>query len=264
MQISLKGRRALVSGSTSGIGFATALGLARAGGHVILNGRSEDRVDEAVKRLAEIVPAASVEGISADLSTAEGSNVLVRLSGDVDILINNIGVVQFADFFEATDDDWERLFQTNVMSGVRLSRAILPQMMDRGWGRIIFVSSESGMMVPKEAIHYGMTKTAQLTISRGLAEVAAGTNVTVNTVVPGPTRSEGLLGFLDDIAADGGRDVKELEREFVSDFRPSSLIKRIADVEEVANMIVYLVSPQASATTGAALRVDGSIVQSIG
>ncbi|NIA72093.1 SDR family oxidoreductase [Pelagibius litoralis] len=263
MIISLKGRRALVTGSTAGIGFATATALAQAGANVVLNGRSMAAVDAAAKRLAAAIPDAEIAGVAADLGTADGAAKLADEVGELEILVNNVGIAEPKPFFETSDTDWEKHFAVNVMSGMRLFRALLPGMMRRGWGRIIFVSSESALHIPTEMIHYGMTKTAQLAISRGLAEVAAGSGVTVNAVLPGPTRSEGLLGFIESMATAANEDPTKLEQALIENHRPTSLIGRLADVEEVANMIVYLVSPQASATTGAALRVDGGIVRAI-
>ena len=263
MKIDLSGKRAVISGSTAGIGYAIALGLAGAGAHVILNGRTPGRVDEAVQRLRAESPDASAEGIAADLGTAEGVAAFTAQAPAVDILVNNLGIFEHKPFFDIPDADWERFFRINVLSGVRLSRHYLPGMMQQGWGRIVFVSSESSVQIPVEMIHYGMTKTAQLAISRGLAEMAAGTGVTVNAVLPGPTRSEGVDQFVADIARAKGKSEAEVEAEFFATVRPTSLIKRFAGVDEVANLVVYVCSPQASATTGAALRVDGGVVRAI-
>ncbi|MFO1112929.1 MAG: SDR family oxidoreductase [Rhodospirillales bacterium] len=263
MHIDLSGRRAVVSGSTSGIGWATAHGLAAAGAAVIINGRDAARVDEAVTRLRDTVPGAAVEGIAADLGTAAGVAAFVAQVPDCDILVNNLGIFDPKPFLDIDDAEWERFFQVNVMSGVRLSRAYLPGMVERGWGRIVFVSSESGVQIPAEMVHYGVTKTAQLAISRGIAESFPDSGVTVNAVLPGPTRSEGVADFLGKMAAQRGVEIAAYEKEFVATERPSSLIKRLASVDEVANMIVYVCSEQASATTGAALRVDGGVVRSI-
>ncbi len=263
MNITLSGKRAVVSGSTSGIGYAIVAGLALAGAHVILNGRAGGRVDEAVRRLKTDIPEAAVEGIAADLGTAEGVAAFLAKAPAVDILVNNLGIYEHKPFFDIQDEDWERFFRINVLSGVRLSRHYLPGMIERGWGRIVFLSSESGVQIPVEMIHYGMTKTAQLAISRGLAELAAGSGVTVNAVLPGPTRSEGVGRLVADLARTQGKTEAEVEAAFFATARPSSLIKRFAEVEEVANLVVYACSEQASATTGAALRVDGGIVRSI-
>jgi len=263
MHIDLGGRLAVVSGSTAGIGFAIARGLAAAGAQVVLNGRSGPRVEEAVGKLAAEVPGAVVTGIAADLATTEGVQALARRVPRCDILVNNLGIFDPRPFLEIADEEWQRFFDVNVMSGVRLSRLYLPGMLERDWGRIVFISSESGVQIPSEMVHYGMTKTAQLAVSRGLAETVAGTGVTVNAVLPGPTRSEGVGDFMVKLAAERGMAPDAFEKEFIAQVRPSSLIRRLAEVDEVANMVVYVCSPQASATTGAALRVDGGVVRSI-
>lgn len=262
MDLKLKGKRALVTGSTAGIGFAIARGLAREGADVVVNGRTAAKVQDALKRLAGEA-AGSVTGIAADLGSAKGVDRLVQDLGAVDILVNNLGIFEPKPFLDITDEDWLRFFQVNVMSGVRLSRALLPHMLARNWGRIIFISSESGVQIPAEMVHYGMTKTAQLAISRGIAESVAGTGVTVNAVLPGPTRSEGVVTFLTKIAAERGMQLEGHEQEFLKTARPSSLIQRFAEPEEVANPVVYLCSEAASATTGSTLRVDGGVVRSI-
>ena len=258
MNIHLSGRTAIVTGSTGGIGLAIARGLAAAGAAVVVNGRTAARVQAAVASLQKDVPGATLTGVAADLSTAEGCAQLVAAVPAADILVNNMGIFEPKPFAEITDADWQRFFDANVMSGVRLSRAFLPAMVSAGWGRIVFISSESGLNIPKEMIHYGMTKTAQLAVSRGLAESVANTGVTVNAVLPGPTASDGVAAML------GGGDTEAAGRKFVQEFRPTSLIGRLATVEEVANMVVYTCSPQASATSGAALRVDGGVVRAIG
>jgi NAD(P)-dependent dehydrogenase (short-subunit alcohol dehydrogenase family) len=263
MKIDLTNKCAVIAGSTSGIGFAIAQGLAEAGAAVVINGRRQGTVDAATKRLVERVPQANVEGIAADLSRPDGVAAFVQRARETDILVNSIGIFEPKAFDAITDDDWQRFFDTNVMSGVRLSRHYLPSMVRRGWGRIVFVSSESGLNIPIEMIHYGMTKTAQLAISRGLAESVAGTGVTVNAVLPGPTRSDGVVEFFAKLARQQGLSEAEMEREFIAKNRPSSLIRRLATVDEVASMVVYVCSRQASATTGAALRVDGGVVRSI-
>src|SRR5277367_4783401 len=263
MKIDLSGKTALVTGSTAGIGYAIAKGLAAAGGAVVLNGRGKPRVDEAAARLAKEVPGGKVRGIAADVSTAAGCKELVAALPDVDILINNAGIFEPKGFFETPDEDWSRFFEVNVMSGVRLSRAYLPGMLKRNWGRIVFISSESALNIPKEMIHYGMSKTAQLAVSRGLAEMTRGTAVTVNSVLPGPTMSEGVETFVKDLARQKGQSVEEAASRFVKEFRPSSLLERFISVEEIANMVVYVASKQASATNGAALRVEGGIIQTI-
>jgi NAD(P)-dependent dehydrogenase (short-subunit alcohol dehydrogenase family) len=261
MLIDLTGKNAIVTGSTRGIGFAIAKGLAQSGAAVVVNGRKQEAVDEAIAALKKAAPKAKVMGVAADLGSAEGCEALVKGAPSADILVNNVGIFAPQDFFEIPDSAWQRFFEVNVMSGVRLSRAYLPEMINRKWGRIVFISSESGLNVPVEMIHYGFTKTAQLSISRGLAKRCAGTGVTVNAVLPGPTLSEGVVDMLKDSA--NGKSVEETATAFVKEHRPSSIIQRAATVEEVANMVVYVASPQASATTGAALRVDGGVVDTI-
>jgi NAD(P)-dependent dehydrogenase (short-subunit alcohol dehydrogenase family) len=261
MNIDLKGRKAVVTGSTAGIGRATAEGLARAGASIVINGRGSARVDQAVQQLREAFPGSEISGVVADLSTAEGANALITKVPDADILVNNLGTAFLRDFVDTTDEDWLSIFQINVMSGVRVTRHYLPRMVQQHWGRVVFVSSESGVNIPKEMIDYGMTKTAQLAISRGLAESVAGTGVTVNAVLPGPTRSEILSNWMVARAKDEGITQDEAEQAFLRSARPTSLIQRFATTDEVANMIVYVCSEQASATTGAALRVDGGVVR---
>ncbi len=263
MNLQLAGKQALVTGSTAGIGFATAQRLAEEGATVVLNGRTPEHVDQAVQRLRSAAPAAQVQGVAADLSTASGCEQLIARIPQVDILVNNLGIFEPKPFLEITDEDWLRFFETNVMSGVRLSRHYLPGMQAKNWGRIVFVASESGVQIPVEMIHYGMTKTAQIAIARGLAETTTGTGITVNSVLPGPTRSEGVATFVDRLAAQRGIDFAAMEREFFESARPSSLLRRFITVEEVANMIAYVCSPAASATNGAALRVDGGVVRAI-
>jgi NAD(P)-dependent dehydrogenase (short-subunit alcohol dehydrogenase family) len=263
MNIDFTGKVALVTGSTAGIGHAIAAGFAGAGAKVIVNGRTPQTVDAAVTRLKSRFPQARLEGVAADLSAAAGCAALVKTAGQVDILVNNAGIFEPKDFFEIPDEDWTRFFETNVMSGVRLSRALMPGMLKRNWGRIIFISSESAVYIPKEMIHYGFTKTAQLAIARGLAELTAGTGVTVNSVLPGPTRSDGVEGFLQSMAAQHRSTADEMAVSFVRQHRPTSLLQRFASVEEIANMVIYAASPQASATNGAALRAEGGIIRSI-
>ena len=263
MKIDLSGTAALVTGSTSGIGHAIAKGLAAAGANVVVNGRTEARVEAAVAKLADSVPGARIRGVAADVSTAAGCQALIAAAPEVDILVNNAGIFEPKDFIDIPDEDWVRFFEVNVLSGVRLARAYLPGMLKRNWGRIIFISSESALNIPKEMIHYGTTKTAQLAVSRGLAEMTRGTNVTVNSVLPGPTMSEGVETFVKDLARQSGQSVEQAASQFVRQFRPTSLLQRFASVEEIANMVVYVASRQASATNGAALRAEGGIVQTI-
>ena len=263
MDLGLKGKRALVTGSTAGIGLATARALAREGAHVTVNGRTEARVSKAVDRLKEELPDVTVDGIAEDLSSGDGCQALIDRLPEVDVLVNNLGIFEPKPFEQISDGDWIRFFETNVLSGVRLARHYVAGMRSRNWGRIVFVSSESGVQIPSEMIHYGMTKTAQLAVSRGLAETLAGTGVTVNSVLPGPTGSEGASTFVEEMASVRGVDVATVEREFFETARPSSLLRRFATPDEVAAMITYICSFQASATTGAALRVDGGVVRAI-
>jgi NAD(P)-dependent dehydrogenase (short-subunit alcohol dehydrogenase family) len=263
MKIDLKGKSALVTGSTSGIGHAIAKGLAMAGANVVVNGRTQGKVDTAVAAIAKAAPGSKVAGVAADVATAAGCEALVATLPDVDILINNAGIFEPKGFFDIPDEDWSRFFEVNVMSGVRLSRAYLPGMLKRNWGRIVFISSESALNIPKEMIHYGTTKTAQLAVSRGLAEMTRGTAVTVNAVLPGPTMSEGVETFIKDIAKHNGVSVEEATRQFFQRQRPTSLLQRFATVEEIANMVIYVASRESSATNGAALRAEGGIVQTI-
>ena len=261
MIISLRGRKAVVTGSTAGIGRAIAEGLARAGASVVINGRGTARVSKALEELRQLFPEAEITGVAADLSTAEGAATLIAGAADADILVNNMGTARPQPFAEITDADWLELFQYNVMSGVRMSRHHLPRMVQRGWGRVVFISSESAVNIPKEMIDYGMTKTAQLAISRGLAESAAGTGVTVNAVLPGPTRSESLVQWMKSLADAQGVTPEAAEQQFLNTMRPTTLINRFATTDEVANMVVYVCSEQAAATSGAALRVDGGVVR---
>jgi NAD(P)-dependent dehydrogenase (short-subunit alcohol dehydrogenase family) len=263
MKIDLSGKTALVTGSTAGIGHAIAKGLAATGAAVVVNGRSQAKVDAAIAAITKAVPGSKVSGIAADVATAAGCKSLVAALPEIDILINNAGIFEPKDFFEIPDEDWTRFFETNVMSGVRLSRAYLQGMLKRNWGRVVFISSESGLNIPKEMIQYGMTKTAQLAISRGLAELTRGTAVTVNSVLPGPTMSEGVETFVKDLAKQNGEPVEEAAAKFVKQHRPTSLLERFASVDEIANMVVYVSSKEASVTNGAALRAEGGIVQTI-
>ncbi|MEH2416268.1 SDR family NAD(P)-dependent oxidoreductase [Nostoc sp.] len=263
MDLKLHGKSALVSGSTAGIGFAIALGLAQEGASVIVNGRSEERVAQAIAKIKQSTPDAKVSGVVAEVGTASGVEQLVQKVPHVDILINNVGIYEPKTFFDITDEDWLKIFEVNVLSGVRLSRQYLQKQLEQNWGRIIFISSESAIQIPVEMIHYGTTKTAQLAIARGLAEMTVGTGVTVNSVLPGPTRSEGVEDFITKLAQERGISPDEVEAEFFENVRPTSLIKRFATNEEVAAIVVYLSSPVASATNGAALRVDGGVIRSI-
>ena len=263
MDLQLTNKKALVTGSTAGIGFAIASLLAQEGASVVVNGRSQERVDDAVGRIQRETKGSTVTGVAADLGTKEGVDLLTSKLTAVDILVNNLGIFEAKPFAEITDEDWLRFFEVNVLSGARLSRFYLPKMLEKNWGRIVFISSESGLNIPIEMIHYGVTKTAQIALARGLAETTAGTNVTVNSVLPGPTRSEGVGQFVKDLAKAQGTDAASVESEFFRSVRPSSLLKRFATPEEVAAMVVYVCSGRASATNGAALRVDGGVVRSI-
>jgi NAD(P)-dependent dehydrogenase (short-subunit alcohol dehydrogenase family) len=261
MDLGLTDKLALVTGSTAGIGYATCEALVREGARVVVNGRSKESVDAAVAQLDAIAPGRAT-GCAGDLSTAAAAAEVVRRFPSVEILVNNLGIFEPRAFEEISDEEWERFFRVNVLSGIRLARAYLPGMRQRNWGRIIFISSESGVQIPSEMIHYGVTKTAQLAVSRGLAEAVAGTGITVNCVLPGPTKSRGVGDFVEALAQQEGKTFAEFEKEFFQKVRPTSLIKRFARPEEVASLITYVASPLSSATTGAALRVDGGVVKS--
>ena len=263
MDLQLKGKKALVTGSTAGIGFAIAATLAAEGAQVVVNGRSAERVAGAVSRVRAEAAGAQVDGVAADLGAADGADRLIAAVPDVDILINNVGIFEPKPFETIPDADWLRFFEVNVMSGVRLSRHYLPRMKEKRWGRIIFISSESAINIPAEMIHYGMTKSAQISIARGLAETTVSTGVTVNSVLPGPTRSEGVATFVEQLAKEQGLTFQEMERQFFETARPTSLLKRFIDPKEVAALVVYLSSPLSSATNGAALRVEGGVVRSM-
>ena len=263
MQLGLKGKTAFVTGSTAGIGYASALGLAREGVSVVVNGRTKARVAEAVAKIKQDTGNEQVSGVAADLGTADGCEEALRQIPSVDILVNSLGIFEPKDFGEITDADWFKFFETNVLSGVRLSRHYFPLMKVKNWGRIVFVSSESAVNIPAEMIHYGMTKTAQLAVARGLAELTVGTGVTVNSVLPGPTKSEGVGTFIAQMAKTHGGDEKAVEEEFFKSVRPSSLLHRFETPDEVAAMITFVCSAAASGVNGAALRVEGGVVRSI-
>ena len=260
MNLELVGKTALISGSTKGIGFAIASQLAAEGARVIVNGRSDDAVTSALEQIRKAVPSAEVVGFAGDLATTAATEEMVRLFPAVDVLVNNLGIYQPKSFDQISDEDWRQIFEVNVLGGVRLSRAYIAGMKQRNWGRIIFISSESAIFTPKEMIHYGMTKTAQLAVSRGLAEYCGGTGITVNSILPGPTRSAGLEGFVTQLG--GGQSFEAFEKEFFKSVRPSSLLKRFETPDEIARFVTFVCSPLASAINGAALRVDGGVVSS--
>lgn len=263
MNLKLIGKTALITGSTAGIGLAIAESLVAEGASVILNGRTRERVEGAVQTVKAGVENARVSGVFADVSTAEGAQKVVDGVADVDILVNNVGTFEMKPFEEITDDDWLAMFQANVMSGIRLSRFYLPKMLAKNWGRIVFISSESAVNIPVEMIHYGMTKTAQLAVARGMAELTVGTNVTVNSVLPGPTASEGISSFLTAFATEQGVASEEAEKQFFETARPSSLLRRFSSTKEIGDFVAFVCSPLASSINGAALRVDGGVVRSI-
>ena len=263
MDLNLTGKTALVTGSTAGIGFGIARRLLQEGVSVVINGRTEARINSALDQLRRVIPDCTVQGCAADFADADAVQHLLDNHDSIDILINNVGIFAPKPFVEITDEEWLHFFEVNVLSGVRLSRHYLPQMLDQNWGRIIFISSESGIQIPAEMVHYGTTKTAQLGVSRGLAQQTAGTNVTVNTVIPGSTRSEGSEKFISDLAQERGLSKEDVEREFFEKIRPTSLLERFATIDEVATFVTYLASPLAAANNGAALRVDGGTVSTI-
>jgi len=263
MNLELEEKRALVTGSTAGIGYAIAERLLQEGATVIVNGRTQQRVDQALAKLNRLKSRGSTEGLAADLGSADGVGQALKEFPDVDILVNNLGIFEPKSFEEISDADWLRFFEINVMSGVRLSRHHLPRMKQRKWGRIIFISSESAVQIPAEMIHYGMTKTAQLAVARGMAETTAGTNVTVNSVLVGPTGSEGVTDFIDHLAAQQKTNRASVEKDFFQSMRPTSLLKRLIDPKEIGEFVTFLCSPLSSAINGAALRADGGVVRSI-
>lgn len=261
MNLQLEGKKVLITGSTAGIGFATARALAAESASVVINGRGQARVDAAIREIKKLHPGANLSGVASDVSTAAGCAKIIQAVPDLDILVNNMGIFEPKPFEKIPDEDWMHFFEANVMSGVRLSRHYLSGMRKKNWGRILFVSSESAVQIPAEMIHYGMSKTAQIAVARGIAETVAGTGITVNSVLAGPTRSEGVDTFIAKMGASG--DTAAFETEFFKTIRPTSLLKRFSTIDEVANMIVYLSSPLASATTGSAIRVDGGVVRAI-
>jgi NAD(P)-dependent dehydrogenase (short-subunit alcohol dehydrogenase family) len=263
MNLQIANKWVLVSGSTAGIGLAIAKALAAEGARVIINGRTAARVAEARAAILKEHPPALLETLVADLGDAAGDAAAAAQFPDVEILVNNLGFYEPKDFAQITDEDWRRMIEVNFLSGVRLSRSYLPRMRAKNWGRIIFVSSESAVQIPKEMIHYGVTKTMQIALARGLAEANAGTGITVNSVLPGPTRSEGVARFVEDMAKSNGVTPAVVERDFFANIRPSSLLQRFATVDEVAALVAFVASPLSSATNGAALRVDGGVVRSI-
>jgi len=262
MDLKIKNKTALVTGSTAGIGYAIAKALATEGATVIVNGRTDERVNKAIAELKKDTGNPNIKGIAADFSDKKQIDKLIEQIPDVDILVNNVGIFEPKAFLEIPDEDWFKFYEVNVMSGVRLSRAYFDKMIEKNWGRIIFISSESAIQIPEEMIHYGMTKTAQIAVARGLAELTKGTNVTVNTILPGPTLSEGAGTFVKDMAAQSGKSVEEMEKEFFETARPTSLLQRFADPGEIASLVAYIASDLSIATNGAALRADGGVVKS--
>lgn len=261
MDLQLEDKIALVSGSTAGIGRAIAAGLAQEGATVIINGRTLERVEAAIASIQAETVHGKLLGLSADLSRPEGVAQAIQQHPEVDVIVNNLGIYEPKPFEEISDQDWLSIFEVNVMSGVRLSRAYLPYLRDRNWGRIIFISSESAVQIPEEMIHYGMTKMAQIAIARGLAETTASTGITVNSVLAGPTLSEGVEEFVAKMAASQGKDASTVEQEFFQTARPTSLLQRFATPTEVANLVTYLASPLSAATNGAPLRVEGGVIK---
>lgn len=263
MDLKIKDKTAFISGSTAGIGYAIAERLATEGATVIINGRTQSAIDQSVEELKTTTNNSKISGIAADFTKVDEINKLLGQLPHIDILVNNTGIFEPKPFAEIPDEDWFRFFDINVMSGVRLSRHLFPKMLEKNWGRILFISSESAVSIPSEMIHYGMTKTAQIAISRGMAELTKGTGVTINSILPGPTKSRGIEGFIADMAKENNSTPAQAEQNFFKDIRPASLIQRFASVEEVADTVAYYVSPLASATNGAAIRVEGGIVKTI-
>jgi NAD(P)-dependent dehydrogenase (short-subunit alcohol dehydrogenase family) len=262
MDLKIKYKIALVTGSTAGIGFAIAKALANEGAAVIINGRSDDRVNLAVEKLKKETGNVNVKGIAADFADKKQIELLIDQLPEIDILVNNVGIFEPKQFSNIPDEDWFKFFEVNVMSGIRLSRAYFDKMIQKNWGRIIFISSESAIQIPEEMIHYGMTKTAQIAVSRGLAELTKGTGVTVNTVLPGPTLSEGVGVFLNDLAKAGNKTVEEIEKDFFKNMRPTSILQRFIEPDEMAGLVAYIASDLSIATNGALLRADGGVVKS--
>jgi NAD(P)-dependent dehydrogenase (short-subunit alcohol dehydrogenase family) len=263
MDLGLRGKIAVVSGSTAGIGLAIASALATEGAKVVVNGRTQERVDAALKTIQQQVSGADMRGVAADLGTASGVDTFLSQVSAADVLVNNLGIFDPKPFLEIPDADWMRFFEVNVLSGVRLARAYLPGMLKKDWGRIIFISSESAQHIPAEMIHYGMTKTAQVAVARGLAESVAGTGVTVNSVLPGPTASEGVGGFLESMAKQQNISIPEIEKQFFQNVRPTSLLKRFETPEEIASVVAFVASTQSAAINGSAVRAEGGVVRSI-
>ncbi len=263
MNLGLQGKLAVVSGSTAGIGLAIAAALAAEGAKVVLNGRTQARVDAAIKTIQQRVAGADLRGVAADLGTSTGVDAFLRQVPAADVLVNNLGIFDVKPFLEIADSEWLRFFEVNVLSGVRLARAYLPEMLKKKWGRIIFISSESAQHIPAEMIHYGMTKTAQVAIARGLAESIAGSGVTVNSILAGPTASEGASKFVENMAKQQSVSTAEIEKQFFANVRPSSLLRRFETPEEIASVVAFVASTQAVAINGAAVRAEGGVVRSI-
>jgi NAD(P)-dependent dehydrogenase (short-subunit alcohol dehydrogenase family) len=263
MDLGLRGKIVVVSGSTAGIGLAIATTLAAEGAKVVVNGRTEARVNAALEKIRHHHKTADVQGVAADLGAASGVETFVEQITHADVLVNNLGIFEPRPFAEIPDADWLRFFEVNVLSGVRLVRHYLPGMLKNNWGRIIFISSESAVQIPAEMIHYGMTKTAQIAVARGLAESVAGTGVTVNSILPGPTASEGVTGFLGSMAKQRNLSIAEIEKEFFKSVRPSSLLKRFETPEEIAAVVAFVASAQSAAISGAAVRAEGGVIRSI-